>query len=251
MQYSQYQQQNHHVLISQTALTKFSDALFDQHPAAAEDRCTQGRGQVVFFEHDDQHLVLKRYHRGGILSRLIKDTYLYSGLSRSRMWQEFHLLARMRELGLPVPRPIAVRCVKTTALSYQGELIIERILNARTLAAILCQQPLPETTWEAIGEVIRRFHDHNVDHADLNACNILINSQGQVYLIDFDKSRIHSKRNNTRRHANLGRLRRSLIKWQSRSDAFHFAPEHWQALQRGYKTNARDMQLHATADVAR
>lgn len=255
MRYSQYRQHNHHVLISQTALATFSDDLFDRQADKTTATCSQGRGQVVFFEHGNQHLVLKRYHRGGVLSRLIKDTYFYSGLARSRMWQEFHLLARLRDLGLPVPRPVAVRCVKASAMSYQGELIMERLLSVRTLAEILCQESLPDKTWEAIGQIIRRFHEHNVDHADLNACNILINSHGQIYLIDFDKGRIHNKRNKARCHANLSRLRRSLIKWQSRSATFHFEPSHWHALQQGYQgTGTRSAPLRAattTADIAR
>jgi|SRR5690554_537814 len=252
MRYSQYRQQNHHVLISQTALATFSDHLFDQQPDESTATSSQGRGTVVFFEHDQEQLVLKRYHRGGVLSRFIKDTYLYSGLNRTRMWQEFHLLARMRDLGLPVPPPVAVRCVKTSALYYQGELIIKRIENVRTLAEILCQESLPEKSWETIGQVIRRFHQHNVDHADLNACNILINNHGQVYLIDFDKGRIHAKRNSARCHANLSRLRRSLLKWQSRSDTFHFEAGHWQALERGYQ-GAHSLPLRAptAADAVR
>lgn len=236
-------------MISQNALATFSDDLFDQQPDEATATCSQGRGQVVFFEYEQEPLVLKRYHRGGILSRLVKDTYLYSGLGRTRMWQEFHLLARMRDLGLPVPRPVAVRCVKTSALLYQGELIIERILNVRTLAELLCQESLPEKSWEHIGQVIRRFHQHNVDHADLNASNILINNHGQVYLIDFDKGRIHAKRNSGRCHANLSRLRRSLLKWQNRNVTFHFEPSHWQALHRGYQ-GARSLPVRTAATAA-
>ena len=255
MRYSQYRQQNHHVLISQTALANFSDRLFDQQADDASSTCSQGRGQVVCFEHDNQQLVLKRYHRGGILSRLIKDSYIYSGAARSRMWQEFKLLAQLRSLGLPVPRPVAARCVKSSAMSYQGELIMERLLEVRTLAEILCQQTLPEKTWEALGQVIRRFHENNVDHADLNACNILINDHGQIYLIDFDKGRIHQKQNKARCHANLSRLRRSLMKWQQRSDTFHFEPHHWGALQRGYQgAGTRSVPLRTaapTADIAR
>src|SRR5690606_23769815 len=185
--------------------------------------------------HERRELVLKRYHRGGLIGRFVKDSYLFCGLNRTRMWREFELLASMRELGLPVPRPIAVRCVRNSPVCYQGEMIAERIPNSRTLAEILCTESLSEKTWESVGLVIRRFHQHAVEHADLNACNILLNAHGQVFLIDFDKSVIHNKRDLNWCQANLSRLRRSLNKWKKREDGFHFDNRNWQALEHGYQ----------------
>lgn len=253
---------NSFVLYNESVFSNFCDSLFNQAQAkspASSDESTktscghsdsQGRGTVLFFEHEQRELVLKRYHRGGLIGRFVKSSYVFCGLNRTRMWREFQLLASMRELGLPVPRPIAVRCVRSSMMSYQGEMIAERIPNSRTLAEILCHENLPEKTWESIGLIIRRFHQHAVEHADLNACNILLNSNGQVFLIDFDKSVLHDKRDHTWCQANLSRLRRSLNKWKKRKDSFNFENRHWLALERGYE-GVRNLPVHAgsTADA--
>lgn len=254
MRTTQYRHKNIHVLYNQTVFSDFPEDLFSRHSASSPSAVTdsQGRGTVVFFEHAHNSLVLKRYHRGGLLGRLIKNTYIFNGLNRTRMWREFELLAAMRELGLPVPKPVAVRCERSYMFCYQGQIIAERIANSRTLADILCTENLSEKTWEAIGMVIRRFHRHLIEHADLNAGNILLNNQGQIFLIDFDKSIKHEPGSDRWCAGNLNRLRRSLNKWKSRVPGFHFEPRHWEAFEKGYQ-GARDAPLQAAsaADVAR
>lgn len=262
MRTTQYRHKNSFVLYNESVFGNFCDSLFNQaltqSPASSDEATktscghsdSQGRGTVLFFEHESRELVLKRYHRGGLIGKFVKSSYVFCGLSRTRMWREFQLLASMRELGLPVPRPIAVRCIRSSPLSYQGEMIAERIPNSRTLAEILCTENLSDKTWESVGLVIRRFHQHAVEHADLNACNILLNANGQVFLIDFDKSVLHNKRDHSWCQANLSRLRRSLNKWKRREDGFHFENRHWQALERGYQ-GARNLPVHtsSTADA--
>ena len=49
-------------------------------------------------------------------------------------------------------------------------------------------------------------------HADLNARNILVDSSGGIYLIDFDRARIREGAERAFR-SNLNRLRRSLEKF--------------------------------------
>src|SRR5690606_30978605 len=241
VQTTQYRHNNAYILFNENILSNFSDSLFDTstHDPVSDCQkprtCSQGRGTVRFFEHEERELVLKRYHRGGLLGRFVKNSYLFNGLDRTRMWREFRLLNIMREMGLPVPRPIAVRCVRNSPLCYQGELIVEKIVNSRTLAEILLQENLPDKTWESIGLVIRRFHQHSIEHGDLNACNIMINNIGQIYLIDFDKSHLHNESDNRWRQTNLSRLHRSLSKWKRRHNGFNFEARHWQALERGYE----------------
>lgn len=256
---TQYRHKNAYVLFNESVFHSFSDSLFDpanhQQDKLCSSRksCSQGRGTVVFFEHEDRELILKRYHRGGLFGRFVKNSYLFNGLNRTRMWREFELLNIMRDLGLPVPKPVAVRCVRHSTMFYQGELIAERIPNARTLAEILLDENLSEKTWESIGLVIRRFHQHSIEHADLNACNIMLNAGGQIFLIDFDKSQLHSQGDNSWCQANLTRLRRSLNKWKKRDANFNFDARHWQALERGYQ-GARKLPLGVSpsaADIAR
>jgi len=250
MRTTQYRHKNTHVLYNQTVFSSFPEDLFSRHASSSVPAATdsQGRGTVVFFEHEHTHLVLKRYHRGGLPGRIIKSTYIFNGLSRTRMWREFALLAAMRELGLPVPKPVAVRCERSSLLCYQGQIISERIANSRTLAEMLRSENVSDKTWEAIGMVIRRFHRHLIEHGDLNASNILMNNQGQIFLIDFDKSIMHKSGDDRWCAGNLNRLRRSLNKLKSREPGFHFEPRHWAAFEKGYQ-GTRDASLPASSTV--
>lgn len=192
------------------------------------------RGKALMFDYQGIPLVFKHYQRGGLLGRLVKRAYLFAGLEKTRMWREFALLQRMRDAGLPVPRPVAVRCVRLSPATYTGELITVRIADSHTLAERLCESPLPGETWSRVGEVIARFHGQHVYHADLNANNILLNSAGELFLIDFDKSEMRSRLSRKEAQANILRLQRSLLKLQGRSPVFHYSAQDWQALLDGY-----------------
>ena len=192
------------------------------------------RGIARFFEHQGVPMVLKRYHRGGLIGKLIKKTYPVHSRERSRMWQEFRLLAALRDLSLPVPEPVAARYRRNSPLTCQGELITARINGAETLLDSLRRQSLERSLWRQIGGTIARFHHHNVYHADLNATNILIDDQQQVFLIDFDKGRIRQVSSGNWKVDNLKRLRRSLDKLKGLHPQMHFSEADWQLLLEGY-----------------
>ncbi len=65
--------------------------------------------------------------------------------------------------------------------------------------------------WEACGRLIARFHRAGLDHADLNAHNILFDEHGKGWLIDLDRGQIRIPATGWR-EANLARLSRSLLK---------------------------------------
>ena len=112
---------------------------------------------------------------------------------------------------------------------------MERIPDSISLAGLLSKGSQPELLWIKLGACIRRFHEQGVYHADLNANNILINSQSRIYLIDFDRGAIRPKGAWTQQ--NLQRLKRSLLKIKGASPGFHFKDEDWDYLQLGYETS--------------
>ena len=71
-----------------------------------------------------------------------------------------------------------------------------------------------------------------VDHADLNAHNILLDSRGVVSVIDFDRGRVRERGAWTVH--NLRRLHRSLAKISRQLPPDRFSGEAWECLLAGY-----------------
>jgi 3-deoxy-D-manno-octulosonic acid kinase len=147
------------------------------------------------------------------MAKLSQSRYVWTGLERTRAFREMRLTAALFAQDLPVPRPIAA-CVTRHGLTYEAALITQRIPGARALADWLNDEPMPaeglSTVLVSVGRMIRRFHDHGLDHVDLNARNILIDTQGTPWLIDLDRCRL--RRPGQWQKANLKRLERSLTK---------------------------------------
>ena len=102
------------------------------------------------------------------------------------------------------------------------------------MAHRLREKPLPADVLSNIGATIRRFHNHSVDHVDLNANNILITDTGAVWLVDFDRCTVRSGTGDQWKQDNLNRLRRSLDKLV-RLDRVQFADSEWEMLEGGYR----------------
>ena len=149
--------------------------------------------------------VLRHYRRGGLIARLSRENYLWTGARRTRSFAEFDLMQFMAVQGLPVPRPLAAAYWRSGAV-YRAALLTECIPQARALAKVLntCDP-------QQVANAIYAMHEAGVWHADLNAFNILLDQTDKVWLIDFDRGR---KRVMGRalRTDNLQRLRRSLLK---------------------------------------
>ena|SRR5688572_5508472 len=168
------------------------DQLFDPGHWHAQGALTEqagGRGSIQYIDNDAHRWVMRRYLRGGMAARFARDRYLWLGEKRSRSFRELRLLAAMRERGLPVPAPIAARYVRA-GLTYSAELITERLPGAHSLSAMLAAGRMDDARWAAIGRCLRHFHDAGVQHADLNAHNIMLGEMREVWVLDFDRGRL-------------------------------------------------------------
>ena len=199
---------------------------------------SKGRNTVWFIRQPNgQEAVLRHYYRGGLVGKLNKDKFWPEPAGQSRAMAEFSLLWQMRLWGLPVPRPCAALYQKH-AFSYSADILIERISGTTDLAHLLQQRPLTDAEWQQLGAVIARFHQHQVYHSDLNCHNILLDSQGQFWLIDFDKCAIRSAADfpdQSWKTQNLQRLLRSLNKEQQQLPVFHWQQDQFAALELGYQ----------------
>jgi 3-deoxy-D-manno-octulosonic acid kinase len=218
-----------HILYD-TSLLEHPDAgLFDVEAATGR---AAGRSHAVFYEYRGLQLVLKHYQRGGMVARVLGDSYFGIRLEKSRAFREWRLLHAMQQLELPSPVPVAASVVRH-GLFHRADLVTLRIDDSQTLADALLTRSLDETQWRVVGRCIRRFHDHGIWHADLNARNILLDAGGNVYLVDFDRGRFRHI-GETWKAANLTRLQRSLLKFLSLYEGFHYNTDDWHALLGGY-----------------
>jgi 3-deoxy-D-manno-octulosonic acid kinase len=234
---------NNYCLFDNEAISNFTPDMLSPEYWQQQNAVTgsaQGRGTTWFVAYNDdnntQHdWVLRHYYRGGLIGKIINDSYWFTGLEKTRAACEFSLLQQMKTLQLPAPEPIAYRVIRH-GLTYQADLLSTRIQQAQDLVGILSKQQLSESLWSRIGATIKQFHDHNIYHHDLNAHNILINDKEQVFLIDFDRGEL---RNDTAdsawKQANMQRLQRSFLKELNKLEQFYFSDDNWQALISGYQ----------------
>jgi 3-deoxy-D-manno-octulosonic acid kinase len=192
---------------------------------------SRGRGSSWFISSGQHRWVLRHYRRGGFFAPLLGDRYLWLGERRVRAFAEFELLARLHAEGLPVPRPLAAR-YERSGLIYRCDLLMERITGAVPLSVSLSERPLSERLWRRIGAAVARLHAAGVDHADLNAHNLLIDAAGTVSVIDFDRSRLRAP--GRWRLRNLERLQRSLRKVGRTLPPGHIPAGSWEWVLAGY-----------------
>jgi 3-deoxy-D-manno-octulosonic acid kinase len=168
-----------------------------------------GRGGAWFIDAPGGSMVLRHYLRGGWAASVSRDCYIWHGAHRVRSFSEFRLTRSLHGRGLPVPRPVAA-CYHRSGLSYRAAILMERLEGVHTLAE-RAQVAAQDAPWEETGRLIARFHRAGLDHADLNAHNILFDVAGQGWLIDFDRGRLRIPETPWRER-NLERLKRSLLK---------------------------------------
>jgi len=198
---------------------------------AALESVPGGRGTVAFVRPDaEQRWVLRHYHRGGAIAKWLDDRYLWTGASSTRAFREWRLLRQLREWGLPAPRPVAAR-YRRAGCFYRADLLTEELPTRTTLAQAVRAAPLEASQWQRIGRCIGALHARGVQHADLNAHNLLLATSGDVYVLDFDRGRIRAR--GAWEQSVLSRLRRSLDKVTADLPAGHFGEPQWVELLRG------------------
>ncbi|HHW4679315.1 MAG TPA: 3-deoxy-D-manno-octulosonic acid kinase [Xylella sp.] len=168
-----------------------------------------GRGSAWFVDAPFGNAVLRQYRRGGMIAMLNRDRYFWCGGYHARSIVEFRLMRELISRRLPVPVPFAA-CYVRHGVQYRAAILTERLEGVFSLAACV-RRSSNDVPWEKIGRLISRFHREGLDHADLNAHNILLSSTGECWLIDFDRGLLRIPATSWR-EGNLARLRRSLLK---------------------------------------
>ena len=190
----------------------------------------QGRGTTWFIQFNALQVALRHYRRGGLFGKLVSDHYFFTGYNKARSIAELHLLKHLQTQQVNVPQPIAARVTRCGFL-YQADLLSEKIPNAQDLVDLLMVTSLSKQAYQSIGQEIKKLHQAQVNHSDLNIHNILIDKDDKVWIIDFDKC--YQQSGESWKEANLARLLRSFkkelikrqIKWENKD---------WEVLVKAY-----------------
>lgn len=168
-----------------------------------------GRGGAWFIDAPFGPVLLRRYLRGGVAAQFSRDRYWWRGAAATRSFAEFRLTRAVAARGVPVPRPVAAY-YRREGMFYTAAILLDRLEDVRSLAdrAAVAGDGAP---WEEAGRLIARSHRAGLDHADLNAHNLLFDPGGNGWVIDLDRGQLRIPATGWRR-GNLQRLHRSLMK---------------------------------------
>jgi 3-deoxy-D-manno-octulosonic acid kinase len=191
----------------------------------------KGRGTTWFVQLDTLQAALRHYRRGGLFGKIISDSYFFTGYQKTRSIAEFHLLNHLKGQGVNVPTPIAAN-VKRCGLLYQANILSEKIPAAADLVDLLQQRELTKHEYMSIGQEIKKLHQAQVNHTDLNIHNILLDKHGRVWIIDFDKC--YQQKGDNWKERNLQRLLRSFNK-ELHKRQIKWSLEDWNILINAYQ----------------
>ncbi len=156
-------------------------------PRTPSANALAGRSQPVHIHLSGYgQVTLKKYYRGGIIRHIVKETHVKWGPTRPEC--ELLLLIRLAKMGVNAPKPLAA--ITRGRFLYQAWLVMRKIEHTRSLADLAsidretAQQTLPQLV-EQVDILIK----DRIWHTDLHPGNVLIDSSGKVYLVDFDKCR--------------------------------------------------------------
>ncbi|MDO9434650.1 3-deoxy-D-manno-octulosonic acid kinase [Hydrogenophaga sp.] len=192
-----------------------------------------GRGQALLIHAGGRGHVLRHYRRGGLVARLSDDRFWRTAAHDSRAMREFSLLRLMRSWELPVPEPVAASHRPRGAFFYEADILVGLIPDSANVVQHLQRRALASSEWTALGHAIRRLHDRQVFHADLNAHNLLLDGSGRAWVVDFDKCELRA--GDAWKVRNLDRLLRSLRKEAGRVSPYHWTEADWATLMAGYQ----------------
>ena len=195
-----------------------------------------GRGNTMFVGNIPRQFVLRHYRRGGLLGKLVRDTYVFSGEDLTRSFMEWRLLDKLAANNMNVPRPAAARFVRRGTF-YTADLITVRIPDVVSLSQYIAAEDRDEAFWQSLGAAIWKFHEAGVYHADMNAYNVQVDKDGDIWMLDFDKGELKSP--GPWQQETLSRLHRSLKKVLDLDPKLHFRATNWEQLLEGYFNAAK------------
>jgi tRNA A-37 threonylcarbamoyl transferase component Bud32 len=146
-------------------------------------------------------------------------------LAPSRPFRELALAHALRERGLPTPRVVAARCVRSAPLGWRLALVSARIEDGTSAAEVLARLRRGALAVRerrrfltTLGELVGRLHAARFLHADLTPCNLLLaRDLASGWVLDLDRGRFVEALPARARRDNLRRLYRFVRRREARA----------------------------------
>jgi 3-deoxy-D-manno-octulosonic acid kinase len=218
-------------IINQISEERFTPGGWPHAEALTGALRSSGRGNTMFVGNVPRQFVLRHFMRGGLIGKLIKDTFIFSGPDKTRSFREWRLLDKLSSNNFNVPRPAAARYCQHGTF-YTADIITVRIPDVMPLSQYIAENNPDDAFWQSVGASIYKFHVAGVYHADMNAYNLQIDTSGDLWMLDFDKGALRPL--GTWQQETLGRLHRSLHKIVGLDPKLNFRARNWEQLLEGY-----------------
>ena len=175
-----------------------------------------GRGGAVSVALDPrsgERAVIRHFHRGGMLGRLLGDRYF----SAARPLAEIGVSEAARAAGVSTPECLAA-VIRGGFGFCRCDLILREIPQAVSLDQWLLESPPPKRlpdVRKAVAATFAKLFAANIYHPDLHAGNVLIQTDGDTvtaWVIDLDKARRAGVLGERLRNEMLFRFNRALVK---------------------------------------
>jgi 3-deoxy-D-manno-octulosonic acid kinase len=203
------------------------------HDVAAKEpdaRALHGRGSSYSVRGPgDSHFVVRHYHRGGAVARVLRDRYVRAGATRPEREMLASVAARARGVRTPA---VAAYAIYTSGLFYRADIVTIEVPRAHDLAYALFEAPLNAQqridACAAAGHLMREIADSGLLHPDANIKNVLLQDDPhgvRGWILDLDGCRVVERTTPGQRQRMIARFGRSLAKWERRTGKMLSAEE--------------------------
>lgn len=180
-----------------------------------------GRRPLQEIVTDAGTLVVRSFVHGGLARKLTGERFA----DPERPFRELVVSEDLRAHGVTTPEIVAARARRAPIGGWYLDLISKKVEGLLSLTRVFAlvergevsQVRLRELT-QAVGRLVRRFHDIGFVHADLTTENLLLeqstleSGEPRFCTLDLDRSEFDPDLSNERRRDNLRRLLRCLIR---------------------------------------
>ncbi|RMF20328.1 MAG: hypothetical protein D6760_11810 [Deltaproteobacteria bacterium] len=151
---------------------------------------------------------LRKCLRGGLVRWFVRDLYW---LRPERPLQELVVVEHARAAGCRLPAVVAV-ATEEVGPFYRGWVVSEEVPGARPLIDELASAADRVAVLGRVSAAIERLHGAGVYHVDLTGDNVLVDGDGRIWLVDFDRAFLAPANASKWCARGRARLWRSLVK---------------------------------------